>query len=223
VGLRERKKAQTRQAIAQAAWELFSEHGFDRVTVAVVADAAQVAEATVFNYFPAKEDLFYSGLDVFEEGLIAAVAGREPGGAVVGAVRRHLLSPNELLERIARGDTDALERLRTVHRIVVESPALQAREHALLARNAAALARLIIEESGPDADAVAAQAAAGAMIGVHRALIDLVRRRVLADDRPRALGADIRAEGELAFDLLGRGLRDYALKTEQPTSQDVAP
>ena len=88
MGLREHKKAQTRQAIAQAAWELFSEHGFDRVTVAVVAEAAQVAEATVFNYFPAKEDLFYSGLDVFEEGLIAAVAGREPGAAVVGSTVR---------------------------------------------------------------------------------------------------------------------------------------
>ena len=56
-GLRERKKRQTHEAIAEAAMALFVEHGFDAVTVADVARAADVSEKTVFNYFPAKEDL----------------------------------------------------------------------------------------------------------------------------------------------------------------------
>jgi len=60
-GLRERKKRQTREAIAQAAMALFVEHGFDAVTVADVARAADVSEKTVFNYFPAKEDLVLLG------------------------------------------------------------------------------------------------------------------------------------------------------------------
>jgi AcrR family transcriptional regulator len=57
-GLRERKKRQTRQLIADTARRLFAERSFEDVTVAEVAGAADVAEATVFNYFPTKEDLF---------------------------------------------------------------------------------------------------------------------------------------------------------------------
>ena len=56
-GLRERKKRQTRDAIAAAALALFLERGFDAVTVADVARAADVSEKTVFNHFPTKEDL----------------------------------------------------------------------------------------------------------------------------------------------------------------------
>ncbi|TDW95333.1 TetR family transcriptional regulator [Kribbella pratensis] len=59
LGRRERKKQQTRQAISDVATTLFLERGFDAVTVAEVARAADVAVQTVFNHFPAKEDLFF--------------------------------------------------------------------------------------------------------------------------------------------------------------------
>lgn len=59
LGRRERKKQQTRQAISDVATTLFFERGFDAVTVAEVAAAADVAVQTVFNHFPAKEDLFF--------------------------------------------------------------------------------------------------------------------------------------------------------------------
>ena len=65
-GLRERKKTQTRELISDTARDLFAESGFDRVTVAEIARRADVSEATVFNYFPTKEDLFYSRLEAFE-------------------------------------------------------------------------------------------------------------------------------------------------------------
>ena len=66
-GLRERKKLQTRELIAETARRLFAERGFEAVTVAEVARAADVAEKTVFNYFPTKEDLVYWRLESFEE------------------------------------------------------------------------------------------------------------------------------------------------------------
>ena len=76
MGLRERKKTQTRQHIAQVAWRLFADHGFDRVTVADIAREAEVAVATVFNYFPTKEALFFFPLETFEAHLLEAVATR---------------------------------------------------------------------------------------------------------------------------------------------------
>src|ERR1044072_3360459 len=57
-GLRERKKRQTRQHISDVATGLFMERGFETVTIAEIAEAAEVSVNTVYNYFPAKEDLF---------------------------------------------------------------------------------------------------------------------------------------------------------------------
>src|ERR671924_1724037 len=91
-GLRERKKQQTWGLIAQTARRLFQERGFDAVTVADVARAADVSRKTVFNYFPTKEDLFYSGLELFEAQLIEAVRDRPPGESVLTAFRRIVLA-----------------------------------------------------------------------------------------------------------------------------------
>src|SRR5690242_1280565 len=92
-GLRERKKEQTRRLIADTARKLFAERGFDAVTVGEVARAAEVSEKTVFNYFPTKEDLFYSGMEAFEDRLLGALRDREPGEDVLVAFRRFLLQP----------------------------------------------------------------------------------------------------------------------------------
>src|SRR5487761_448962 len=71
LGLRERKKLRTRRLIAQTAARFFVERGFDAVPVAEVARAAEVSEATVFNYFPTKEDLVYQGMEAFGRFVLA--------------------------------------------------------------------------------------------------------------------------------------------------------
>jgi AcrR family transcriptional regulator len=210
MGLRERKKAQTRQLIADTAWRLFADRGFERVTVAEVAREAQVAVATVFNYFPTKEDLFFFRLEAFGADLVEAVAARPAGEPALAAFRRHLLGAGGLLAQAEAGDGQALERLRTMNRVIAASPALQARELQAFAGTAAALADRLAAGSGATPGDLDAQVAANALVGVQRALVDYTRRRVLAEERPAGLAADVRARAERAFALLEDGLGGYA-------------
>src|SRR5215213_10182685 len=132
-GLRERKKERTRQLIADTARQLFAERGFDAVTVAEIARQAEVAEKTVYNYFPTKEDLFYSRLEAFEEDLLEAIRERKPGESIVAAFRGFLIAQRGVLAM--RGDDDeATRRVRTITRVIVESPALLARERQVFTR-----------------------------------------------------------------------------------------
>ena len=84
-GLRERKKRETRARIADTALRLFKERGFDQTTVADVAAAADVSVKTVFNYYPAKEDLFFDRADEIEQIWLDAVADRRPGEPLLAA------------------------------------------------------------------------------------------------------------------------------------------
>ena len=212
LGLRERKKQQARELIAETARRLFAERGFEGVTVAEIAREADVAEKTVFNYFPTKEDLFYSRLEAFEDELLEAVRTRAVGESVLDAFSRFLLAPRGVFARLEGDDSDAArERLRAMTRVVTESPALLARERQVFDRYTGSLAAVIAEESGAATDDVEPWVAASALFGVHRALIDDIRRRTLAgDDDPARLARELRARGNRAFQLLEAGLGGYA-------------
>lgn len=210
MGLRELKKEQTRQHIASTAWELFADRGFDKVSVAEVARAAQVAEATVFNYFPSKEDLFYSRLTSFWTRLADTVSARPAGQPVLAAFQDALLAEGGLLGQQESGDPDALGRLRMVNEIVAASPALLAREQQVLSQAASDLATRLAAETGAAADDPRPQVAANALLGAHRAVLDYVRRRVLAGGTLASLPAQVREFSASAFGVLEHGLGDYA-------------
>jgi AcrR family transcriptional regulator len=207
--LRERKKQQTRRLIAETARRLFAERGFESVTVAEVAREADVSQATVFNYFPTKEDLFYSGLEAFEQALLAAIRQREPGESVLDAFGRFVLEPRGLL---AETDPEATEHLAALTRAITASPALLAREQRIFDQYTASLAALLAEETGVSADAVEPRVAATALLGVHRALIEYSRSQIAAGVRNPLLARRVRAQGREALALLERGLADYPRK-----------
>jgi AcrR family transcriptional regulator len=212
-GLRERKKQQTRQVIADTARRLFAERGFDAVTVAEVAREADVSEKTVFNYFPTKEDLFYSRLEAFEEELLEAIREREPGESVLAAFRGFLLKPRGVFAMEAPGgDAEATRQAQTVTRVITESPALLARERQVFDRYAEAMAILLADETGSAANDVEPRAVANALVGVHRALIEYSRERVLAGVRASRVGRELRARAREAFAQLESGLGEYAVK-----------
>jgi AcrR family transcriptional regulator len=209
-GLRERKKQRTRQLIADTARRLFAERGFDTVTVTEIARGAEVAPATVFNYFPTKEDLFYSRLEAFEEKLLTAIRERPPGQGVVAAFAGFLLDQDGVLAMNAPGrDEEATERIRTITRVITSSPALLARERQVFDDYARALAALLAEETGASPSDVVPRAVANALLGLHRALIDHVRELALAGEPAARIRTSVRAQAERAFAQLEHGLADF--------------
>src|SRR4051795_10963142 len=85
-GLRAWKKERTRRTISDVATGLFMRDGFEAVTVAQIAAAAEVSVKTVFNYFPSKEDLFFARADDVIAAIAAAVVARPGGETIVGAI-----------------------------------------------------------------------------------------------------------------------------------------
>ncbi|MGW4891325.1 TetR/AcrR family transcriptional regulator [Kitasatospora sp. NPDC004240] len=141
MGRRERKKAATRQAIADAALRLFLERGYDEVGIREIADAADVSTTTLFKHFPVKEALVFDEEDDREARLIAAVRERPEGRSIPSALREHALTT-----RLASAGSDP--RFTAFTDLVAGTPALRAYAQNMWLRHTAALARAIAEESG---------------------------------------------------------------------------
>jgi AcrR family transcriptional regulator len=209
LGMRERKKQRTRDLIRETAVRLFMERGFDRVTVAEIAREADVSEATVFNHFPTKEDLVYGRMEAFEQALLDAVRNRPPGQSALEAYADFVFSIRGLMADVAAG-----EQIAAWARLVLESPALVSREHQVFAHHTGALARLLAEETRAGPDDLTPWVAANTLIGLHRALLEYVRRQALAGRSNPALSRAVRRQGKQALAVLERGLGDYAIKPE---------
>jgi AcrR family transcriptional regulator len=209
LGLRERKKLQTRQLIADTARRLFAERGFEAVPVAEIARAADVSEATVFNYFPTKEDLLYNRLEAFEEEMLSSIRERPPGEAVLTAFGRFVSAPRGLL---ASADPEHVEHLAAISRVIALSPSLLAREQQIYASYTDALAALLASETGAATDDIEPWIVARALIGLHQAVVDYSRREILAGTRNPTLTRRVRRQIDTALKLLAGGLADYGVR-----------
>ena len=154
-GRRERKKAQTRQSLADAALELFLERGYDQVGVKDVADAADVSVTTLFKHFSGKEALVFDQDDDLEAALVAAVRDRTAGQSVPQALREHILVKQTQFAVHA-----ADPRFADFTRMVQETPALRNYAHHMWMRHEAALTRAIAEAVGAPEDDVSCAALA---------------------------------------------------------------
>lgn len=122
-GLRERKKRIMRQQISDVATTLFIVRGFDRVSVAEIAEIVGVSEKTVFNYFPTKESLVFDRVDEGVTRLVEALRGRKPGESPTTAVLRALSEDPEQLDELP----EEMHRLTPMFaELVAATPALRA-------------------------------------------------------------------------------------------------
>ncbi|MFF7248857.1 TetR/AcrR family transcriptional regulator [Embleya sp. NPDC008237] len=133
-GRRERKKAATRQKIADTALRLFLERGYDAVGIRDVAAEADVAVTTLFSHFASKEALVFEQDEDFEQGLIRAVTGRAPHEPLIPALRGEIRA---LVEHCT-GDGAA-----PIWRMIDESPGLREYEESMRLRHAESLAAAI--------------------------------------------------------------------------------
>jgi AcrR family transcriptional regulator len=199
---RARKKAQTREAIRSVAHRLFGEQGFDSVTIADVAQEADVAVQTVFNHFATKEDLFFDGRTPWVDAPAEAVRSRHPSVAPLAALRTHLVdSVHHLVgsmgcpeRRCYIATLEASDTLRTHERELVHESEVRLQ--------AALLEAWAAEPSSAPADPEAAAPLIAAMwLAAHRSLV--------VGQRPRlARGADPELTAATVVDVADRMLRE---------------
>ncbi|MFE5027852.1 TetR/AcrR family transcriptional regulator [Streptomyces sp. NPDC056656] len=182
IGRRERKKAATRQSLAEAALSLFLEHGYDQVTLRDIAEAADVSTTTLLKHFPGKEALVFDEEADQEAHLVAAVRDRAPGRSVPQALCAHIKRT-----RIGAGNSGD-PRFGSFVELVRNTPALSEYAHRMWIRHQGALARAIADETGADDLRCTALA---------RFALEASALADGADDRERAIG--------VAFDLLEHG------------------
>ncbi|MEU6933751.1 TetR family transcriptional regulator [Streptomyces sp. NPDC046385] len=199
-GLRELKKERTRQALSDIAVALFLEKGFDAVSVAEIAAAAEVSKPTLFRYFPAKEDLvLHRFADHEDEPARVAAAAREAGTAPLDALRDHVLAGLERRDPVTGLNDDP--RVLAFLRLLYGTPALVARMHAYQGRSEELLAGAL----GGD-DPLAARLAAAQVVAVLRVLAEENVRRITAGERVEEVLPAAVAATRLAFGRLGAGL-----------------
>jgi AcrR family transcriptional regulator len=195
VGLRESKKLHTRQEIADRAMELFARRGFDHVTVAEVAEAANVSEKTVYNYFPTKEDLFFDEVPARRAALAAAITDRREGESILDALRR--LQSAECPRLCSPG-------FATFAHIIEESTALKAKELEVMSGFVQVLTETLAAELALDERD--ARIAAGLLVSVHRQLFRAARKQALAGKHGASASRRLRADLDRAYHLLEHGL-----------------
>jgi AcrR family transcriptional regulator len=140
-GLRERKRARTRETIARCALELFDRQGFHQTTIPQIAEAADVSPRTVSAYFPHKEDMVFKDGDAQIEDLSARLRDREPGESAADAL---LAWFGGWMDELAGRE----EERRTLRRVIDADDGLRAYEHRFVLRAQEALAEAFARDLG---------------------------------------------------------------------------
>jgi AcrR family transcriptional regulator len=187
-GLRARKKQQTHDALSQAAITLFLERGFDAVSVADIAAAAEVSKPTLFKYFATKLDLVLHRIaDHQHEGARVVQASAAPA---VEALRDHFLAGLDRRDPVTGLNDDP--QVLAYYRLVLSTPALATRVREFMDADERALAEVL----GGDAEA---ELTAAQVLSIHRVL---ARRNWAALDAGQSAAErypDAVAEANLAF------------------------
>ncbi|MCC5578372.1 TetR family transcriptional regulator [Microtetraspora sp. AC03309] len=209
-GLRERKKRQTRQRIAGVAIGLFVRRGFDQVTIAEVAAAAEVSVNTVYNYFQSKEDLVLPPDQASPDRLADIVRHRRPGESAARAMLAHLR--DEVRHRDRKlGLTENFGR---VFEMMRAAPTLTARLEDLGRQMTDALAVVLAEETGAAPDDQLPRVVAWELGCFHSLVFAEIGRRTAAGEKPDTIAEAVLDLLEVVESLLGERVLTYAVRKD---------
>jgi AcrR family transcriptional regulator len=170
LGLRERKKQQTRDTIARVALELFADRGYDETTLAEIAEAADVSPRTIFAYFDSKEEILFCDAPAHLEELKHALAHRPEGLTTIDALRALLSS---------MPPPDDLAMLRK--RVIRDSPALNLKLRARVAELEPVLAESFAKDLGSDPDDVRAVLIAASATAAFKTVSDRLEAETIGE------------------------------------------
>ncbi|GAA3146220.1 TetR/AcrR family transcriptional regulator [Streptomyces echinatus] len=207
-GLRERKKRQTRQYISDVATGLFLERGFEAVTVAEIAEAANVSVNTVYNYFPAKEDLFLDRSAGVVDRLARWVRGRPEGESAAVAVLREL---REEVESVSPR-VGLFAGYASFMTVVEEAPALRSRLWAIAQEVQGNLEQVLREETGAADGDELPYLMAGQISWVHGAVMAVIGREMVKGRKPAEVSREVLALLDDIEDLLSEKVLNYAVR-----------
>ncbi|MCF3099993.1 TetR family transcriptional regulator [Streptomyces roseoverticillatus] len=206
LSLRERKKIQTRRALWRAAAKLFLERGYDQVSVAEVALAAEVSKMTVFNYMSSKEDLVLGPMKEHIGDAARAVRDRSPGESAVAAFRRDFMAALNAYDASVGMSDDPY--VLQVRRMIQETPALLVRAHEYVRRAQMLLAEeLAASTEGPEAEL--APVVAAQLMSVRYVVHEHNHRRLFAGESAEEILPGAVVLAERAFALVEHGLGDF--------------
>ncbi|GAA4900332.1 TetR/AcrR family transcriptional regulator [Streptomyces coeruleoprunus] len=207
-GLRERKKRQTRQHISDVATDLFLERGFDAVTMAEIARVADVSVNTVYNYFPAKEDLFLDRGEGLVDRVSRWVRGRRGGESAADAVLRELREAVETLSHTV----GLFEGYATFMRVVLEAHTLRSRLWQIRQEALLDLERTMRDEVGAeDGDHVPALVA-GQLDWLHSTVMGWISAEMMKHRDPREVSREALVLLDEMEELLGERVLSYAVR-----------
>ncbi|WP_406316428.1 TetR/AcrR family transcriptional regulator [Streptosporangium sp. NBC_01639] len=214
-GLRERKKRQTRQRISDVAIGLFVRRGFEHVTIAEVAAAAEVSVNTVYNYFQAKEDLVLPPDEASPQRLADIVRHRPVGDSAARAVLTRLREEVGHRDR-KLGLTEGFGR---VFEMMRAAPTLTARLEDLGSQMTEALAVVLAEETGAAPDDLLPGVVAYQLGCFHSLVFAEIGRRTAAGESPDAIATAVLELLDVIEDLLGERILSYAVRKDRPCSE----
>ncbi|MFC7308574.1 TetR/AcrR family transcriptional regulator [Streptomyces monticola] len=152
LGLRERKKQRTRDALLRAALELFTTKGYEQTTVDEIVEAVDVSQRTFFRYFAGKEETVFAVQDMVEARFVETLRARPPHEAPFEALRRSVLDAWDALGQSIEEVVPVELHMRT-YRMIESTPALVAVHLRRSIEMEEEIARIIAEREGLDIDA----------------------------------------------------------------------